>query len=125
MSSLVEMVQRTEEYKKTIKEGGIPNTQLLELMYADDTMLISKKAESSESILHLIEQFAPYFGLTLNRTKCAHLRINNESSITFVDDSPTSTERNHVRWRKNKRPAQHPQGNRGKAAADDGHMEET
>ena len=78
--------------KKTIKEGGIPNTQLLELMYADDTMLISKKAESIERILHLIEQFAPYFGLTLNRTKCAHLRINSESNITFVDDSPTKIE---------------------------------
>jgi len=45
MSSLVEMVQRTDDYKQAIKEGGIPNTELLELLYADDTMIISKKNE--------------------------------------------------------------------------------
>ncbi len=40
----------------------------------------------------MIEQFATYFGLTLKRTKCAHLRINSESNITFVDDTPTKLE---------------------------------
>ena len=66
---------------------------MLELIYADDTMLISKKAKSIESILHLIEQFAPHFGLTLNNKKCFHLRINTEEDIVFNDDTPTKVER--------------------------------
>jgi hypothetical protein len=92
MSSLVEMVQRTDDYKKAIKEGGIPNTELLELLYADDTMIISKKTSCIESILQRIEQFAPYLGLTLNRTKCAHLRLNSEDVILFTDAAQVKIE---------------------------------
>ena len=90
MSSLVEMVQRTDDYNKAIREGGIPNTELLELLYADDTMIISKKASSIETILQRLEQFAPHFGLTFNRTKCVHLRLNSEDGINFADETQAS-----------------------------------
>jgi hypothetical protein len=92
MSSLVEMVQRTDDYKQAILEGGIPNTDLLELLYADDTMIISKKTKSMEKILHRLEQFAPHFGLTFNRTKCVHLRLNSEAVINFSDDTEVKIE---------------------------------
>ena len=92
MSSLVEMVQRTDDYKQAIKEGGIPNTELLELLYADDTMIISKKTSSMEKILHRLEQFAPHLGLTFNRTKCVHLRLNSQAVINFADDTEVKIE---------------------------------
>ena len=42
------MVQRTDDYKQAIMEGGIPNTGLLELLYADDTVILKKGEQHGE-----------------------------------------------------------------------------
>ena len=44
-----------------------------------------------EKILHRLEQFAPHFGLTFNRTKCVHLRLNSEDVIRFTDETQVKT----------------------------------
>ena len=39
-----------------------------------------------------MEQFAPHFGLTFNRTKCVHLRLNSEDGINFADETQVKIE---------------------------------
>ena len=92
MSSLVEMVQRTDDYKQAVKDGGIPNTELMELLYADDTMLISKKRAVRRRYCTVWSSLPRTSGLPFNRAKCVHLRLNSEDVINFVDDTQVKIE---------------------------------
>ena len=65
--------------------SGVINTPspLWDLVYADDTALMSNSAEQITRLLHLLQHEAHIGGLTLNFDKCAHLRLHSEERVYF------------------------------------------
>ena len=56
-----------------------------EILYADDTILFSKDAKSVQKLLHAIEEISSAYGMALNKSKCAHIRMYNNTAIRFRD----------------------------------------
>ena len=61
-----------EEYKQTFVP--IPHTHavsdpLIDLEYADDTLLFARTAETLNNLLHLVEKHSAYYGMELNKEK--------------------------------------------------------
>ena len=68
---------------------GFPFTDIL---YADDTLLISKSARHLSTFLHTLEKVAKQYGLTLNRSKTVHIPMNAFDNITFETGEVVSKE---------------------------------
>ena len=62
------------------------------LLYADDTLIIGKRAREVNIILKAIEKHSSRYGLRLNKKKCNHINMNCKANIKFSDD----TEMNRV-----------------------------
>ena len=58
-----------------------------EILYADDTLLVSKDTSGMNRLLHAIELESSYYGLKLNQDKCAVLSLNGNSHVRFRDGS--------------------------------------
>ena len=58
-----------------------------EILYADDTLLVSKNTSGMNTLLHAIEDESAYYGLKLNHDKCAVLAMNGRNRIVFKDGS--------------------------------------
>ena len=52
-----------------------------EILYADDTICISENERAMERLLAAIEEEGAKYGLQLNRTKCAYLKIGTARQI--------------------------------------------
>ena len=73
----------TESVAKKM-ENRLPNTNFDEVLYADDTICISKNAKVLQKILGLIETHGERYGLRLNKKKC-ELLSNGRTQIRFPD----------------------------------------
>ena len=60
-----------------------------EVLYADDTLLISKNTAGMNKFLHAIEEESTYYGLALNHDKCIVLAMSGRNIIRFRDGSHT------------------------------------
>jgi len=56
-----------------------------ELLYADDTLLITKSTAMAKKLLHLVEEESEYYDLKLNQKKCNYISYNFNANITFKD----------------------------------------
>ena len=63
-----------------------------EVLYADDTILIGKSHKKVQKVLQEIEEASKEYGLTLNKEKCIHLRINNNNRVEFRNKMKMPTE---------------------------------
>ena len=63
-----------------------------EVLYADDTILIGKNAKVAGKVLQKIEETFKEYGISPNKDKCVHVRINNKSRVKSNDDMEISTE---------------------------------
>jgi len=54
-----------------------------EVLFADDTPIISKSARLAARYLHLIEQESSYLHLKLNKDKCACISYNSQGTVYF------------------------------------------
>ena len=54
-----------------------------ELLYADDTLLIAKRARVATKYLHLVEAESNYLHLKLNQDNCAFISCNSNGSSFF------------------------------------------
>ena len=61
---------------------GFPYSHLL---YADDTLLISRSAAQASLLLHTLQQTALDFGLHLNLSKTVHIPLNSFRKVTLMD----------------------------------------
>lgn len=52
-----------------------------ELLYADDTLLVSSDKISMESLLHEIERQSARYGMKLDRKICELIRVNNKQQV--------------------------------------------
>ena len=62
------------------------------MLYADDTVLLGKNHEEVQRVSHKIEETSKQYGVTLNREKCVHPRINNNSRVAFNNNMKMPTE---------------------------------
>ena len=74
------------------KSAQVWGSNFTELLYADDTALISKSAHALETLLHDLQIVASSYGLYLIKKKCVHIRLNAISPIKYLDQSEVPTE---------------------------------
>ncbi|MCS5642106.1 MAG: reverse transcriptase family protein, partial [Dehalococcoidia bacterium] len=61
-----------------------------ELLYADDTLLISSQAKQVNLLIKTIEKHSDRYGMNLNRDKCECFALNPDSKnvVKFADNTP-------------------------------------
>jgi len=77
-----------------LQRGRLKGLSFTELLYADDTALVTNNANAMNRLLSKIEHHAAYYGLNFNKTKCVTFPFNTTSHPVFGDGSkvPTETE---------------------------------
>ena len=75
MTTLLHDVHWNEEKRTDYPEG----VDFGEVLYADDKILIGKSHKEVQKVLQKIEEASKEYGLTLNKEKCVHLRINSKT----------------------------------------------
>ena len=56
-----------------------------EILYADDTLLLGKRARELNILLQAIEKHSSYYNLRLNKEKCEVVQMNGKADIHFSD----------------------------------------
>ena len=72
------------KHYRDLSDSRIDKITFNELLFADDTLLISKNTRGMNKFLHAIEESA-YYGLRLNQAKCNILSMNGNNQIRFKD----------------------------------------
>ena len=70
-----------------MKRGCVDPIDFTELLYADDTALITNNINAMNRLLAKIEEHAAYYGLNFNKTKCVGLPFNSNATPKFKDGS--------------------------------------
>ena len=83
------------EEQITVNAGKLHNVDLSELFYADDTLIMASTA-AAETILQHIELESGKYNMSLNRTKCIHLRLNDLERITYMNRTEVPMEQEAI-----------------------------
>ena len=75
------------EHYRDLSECRLDQISFNEVLYADDTLLISRNTFGMNLLLHAIEDESAYYGLKLNHDKCHVLAMNGHNCIRFKDGS--------------------------------------
>ena len=95
MSAMFESIHRTDQMKAN-QHGRVRGTSFSELVYADDTIIITDDVTSSQEELHQIETHARYYGLSLNKDKCFAILFNTQDEMAFMDGTPVTVTREAI-----------------------------
>ena len=79
-----------------MSRGLLNGLDYSELMYADDTALITNNINAMNRLIKSIETHAAYFGLNFNKGKCVAMVFNSDQKVKFGDGSPMPTPDNAV-----------------------------
>ena len=71
--------------QSNLSRGRVGHINFHEVLYADDTALITNNCHAMNRLLAEIEKQAAYYGLSFNKGKCVALNINGESIPKFAD----------------------------------------
>jgi len=71
-------------------EGKLNNVRFdfidfMEILYADDTLLIGDNAKILNLLIAAIEKHSERYGMKLNKNKCVHISMNCKAKIKFSD----------------------------------------
>ena len=72
---------------RDLSECRLDQISFNEVLYADDTLLVSRNAFGMNLLLHAIEEESAYYGLKLNHDKCHVLAMKGHNCIRFEDGS--------------------------------------
>ena len=75
------------EVDQDIIHSRLDRINFSEILYADDTLLVTKDTNGMNRLLHAIEKESSYYGLKLNQDKCCVLSLNGNSRVRFLDGS--------------------------------------
>lgn len=72
------------------KFGSLPgvfsaSTPLWDIEYADDTVIVTRTAETAVRFLKILIPLAFSKGLLINSSKCEHLRLNSTEDVNIID----------------------------------------
>ena len=70
----------------------IPGAEFDMVYYADDTVLFSRSNRGLNELLRYTEQISKGYGLSLNKSKCVAIAMNNDGCIHFGDGTPLGKE---------------------------------
>jgi hypothetical protein len=59
-----------------------------EILYADDTLLVSQSTRTMNKLLASVEEEGAKYGIRLNKPKCQLLAFGPESAVKFLDGAP-------------------------------------
>lgn len=80
------------EHHRRLTSGKLDHLLFMEILYADDTLLISKNTRTMNILLHAVETESAYYGLKLNQSKCAVVNMNGNNMVRFKDGTPVPKE---------------------------------
>ena len=63
-----------------LTRGRLPGLDFTELIYADDTALVTANANAMNRLVAKIEEHAEYYGLRFNKGKCVSMNFNRIGS---------------------------------------------
>ena len=64
------------EMQETLRTHRVQGAEFDEVLFADDTILVSEDRQTLEAYLHKIEEVSGWYGMRLNRTKCEAITVN-------------------------------------------------
>ena len=67
------------------KENKVQNTNFNEILYADDTICITRTAQAMQTLITRIQKIGERYGLRLNHSKCVILRTLPGEPIKFTN----------------------------------------
>ena len=79
-----------------VNAGKLHNTDLTELSYADDTLIMASTAAAAERILQHIELESGKYNMNLKRSKCIHLRLKYLERITYMNGTEVPMEQEAI-----------------------------
>jgi len=65
--------------------GRVDHINFTEILYADDTLLMSKNSRPMNKLIAAIEKESAYYGMRLNKKKCQFIAMNGNNNIHFAD----------------------------------------
>ena len=71
--------------------GKLDGLDFTELLYADDTAIITNNTSTMNRILEKIEDCATHFGLSFNKTKCIAMNYNSKGTTKYKDGTKVPT----------------------------------
>ena len=74
-----------------LSRGRLEGLDYTELLYADDTALITNNVSAMNRLFGKMEEHAAYYGLHFNKTKCVSFNFNTKQCPQFVDRSKVPT----------------------------------
>ena len=69
MSVLFADIRR--DHHRALSHGKLGHLSFMEVLYADDTLLVTKNTRTMNGLLHAVKSESQYCGLKLNQSKCA------------------------------------------------------
>ena len=72
-----------EDIHHNLEINRFPGIDFSEILYADDTVLITQDAESMNKLLDKVESEALEMGLAFNKKKCAAIIFNSNDQVVF------------------------------------------
>eukprot|EP00972_Heterocapsa_arctica_P077586 11443713-Heterocapsa_arctica.AAC.1 len=75
----------TPEEHELLQKGKPSHTQLNQLFYADDTLILASNHEAAELLLHNIQIESDKYNLSLHLNKCVLLRLNSIHNVHFLN----------------------------------------
>ena len=84
------MTLADQEYEE--KYGSIPgvfsaSSPLWDLEYADDTVIVTRTSETAQRFLDILLPIAFSKGLSINASKCEHLRVHSDEDVWITNPS--------------------------------------
>ena len=78
-----------EDMKQELIDNRVVGAEFDEILFADDTILVSESRSTLEKYLQKIEEVSGWYGMRLNKSKCEAITINGrhdaENEIYFLD----------------------------------------
>eukprot|EP00969_Alexandrium_andersonii_P315201 13924680-Alexandrium_andersonii.AAC.1 len=68
-----------------VNVGRMDHFPHTEILYADDTMIVGKRAREVNLVLHAIEKECGKYNMALNKSKCVCVTMNTRSKVKFAD----------------------------------------
>ena len=75
------------KHSRNLIDRRLVHVRFNEVLYADDTLLVSRNTTGMNKLRHAVEEESAYYGLTLNHDKCNVLAMNGRTIIRFRDGS--------------------------------------
>ena len=80
------------EHHRSLRHGKLDHIPLMEILYADDMLLITKNTRAMNRLLHAVEDDSQYYGLNPNKSKCAVISTTGRHAVKFKDGTPVPHE---------------------------------